>query len=144
MSDEGRFQVAVGAVIRKLPSGEILLIHRADGEYGGGIWEIPIGRIKQFETFTDGLKREVAEETGITAIVIDRLISAFDFMRGDHAAENEVRAVVFAASTEQAKVQLSHEHDDYRWATIDAAIELVTHPGVKHDLQTYKAIYGKE
>lgn len=66
MADEGRFQVAVGAIIQLAKIDKVLLIRRATAQYDGGIWEVPIGRLKQFETFADGLRREVAEETGIT------------------------------------------------------------------------------
>jgi 8-oxo-dGTP pyrophosphatase MutT (NUDIX family) len=140
---EGRFQVAVGAIIRHDTTGKILLIHRTAKQVSGNIWEYPVGRTKQFETLADGLKREVAEETGLTSIDIERPFSTFEFMRGEHAAENEVRAIVYAATTDQDSVQLSDEHDDYQWLTIDEAIALADHSGVKTDLERYRDIYVK-
>jgi len=140
---EGRFQVAVGAIIRNRRTGKILLIHRTAKQVSGNIWEYPVGRTKQFETLVDGLKREVSEETGLTSIDIERPFSAFEFMRGDRAAENEVRAIVFAATTDQDHVRLSDEHDAYQWVTIDEAIAKADHPGVKLDLERYRDIYAK-
>lgn len=140
---EGRFQVAVGAIIRNRTTNKLLLIHRAPTQYGGNIWEFPIGRIKQFETFSEGLKREITEEVGITSIEIGRPVSVFEFMRGEYAAQNEVRAVTFAATTGQGRVVLSEEHDDYRWLTVDEAIAMADHPGVKLDLERYRDIYTK-
>lgn len=137
---EGKFQVAVGAIIRHRPTGRILLIHRAAKQISGDIWEYPIGRTKQFETLIDGLQREIAEETGITSVEIERPFSTFEFMRGEHAAENEVRAIVFAATTDQDDVVLSDEHDAYQWVTVDEAIEIADHPGVKLDLERYRDI----
>lgn len=141
MSDEGKFQVAVGAVIRNQATHKVLLIHRAAAQYGGGIWEIPTGRVRQFETVADALHREVAEETGITDLTIDQPLSVFDFMRGRHAASNEVRGFVFATTTNQNAVVLSKEHDDYQWLAIDDAIEIVGRPGIKHDLEIFRNIY---
>jgi len=140
---EGRFQVAAGAIIRNRRTGKILLIHRTAKQVSGDIWEYPVGRTKQFETLVDGLKREVAEETGLTSIEIERPFSTFEFMRGERAAENEVRAIVFAATTDQDDVQLSDEHDAYKWVTIDEAITMADHPGVKIDLERYRDIYAK-
>lgn len=140
---EGRFQVAVGAIIRHRQTGKVLLIHRTSQQISGDIWEYPIGRTKQFESLADGLKREVAEETGITSIEVERPFSTFEFMRGEHAADNEVRAIVFAATTDQEDVKLSDEHDAYKWVTADEAIAMADHPGVKHDLEVFRDIYGK-
>ena len=140
---EGRFQVAVGAIVRNRRTGKVLLIHRTAKQVSGNIWEYPVGRTKQFETLVDGLKREVAEETGLMSIDIGRPFSAFEFMRGPRAAENEVRAIVFAASTDQHDVQLSDEHDAFQWVTIDEAIAIADHPGVKLDLERYRNLYAK-
>lgn len=140
---EGRFQVAVGAIVRNRQTGKILLIHRTAKQFSGNIWEYPVGRTKQFETLADGLKREIAEETGLTSIEIERPFSAFEFMRGEKAAENEVRAVVYAATTDQENVQLSDEHDAYQWVAIDDAIAMADHPGVRLDLERYRDIYAK-
>jgi isopentenyldiphosphate isomerase len=65
-------------------------------------------------------------------------VSAFEFMRGEHAAENEVRGIVYAAQTNQQDVKLSDEHDDYKWLSIDEAIELAGKPGIKQDLQNFR------
>ncbi len=144
MNDEGRFQVACGAIIHLRGTNKVLLIHRAKTEYGGGVWEFPIGRIKQFESFSDGLRREVIEETGIASIEIQYPVSVFEFMRGPRAAENEVRAVTFAVLTDQEHVTLSPEHDAYKWLSLDEAIALVEHPGIKHDLQTFQKLFSKD
>ena len=137
MAGEGRFQVAAGAIIQHRRSNKVLLIHRSQSQYGGGIWEFPIGRLSQFETFEEGLRREVFEETGISDLVIGGPLSTFDFMRGEHSEENEVRAVVFTAQTKNQDVQLSKEHDAFKWLLIDEAIELATHPGIKRDLSLF-------
>jgi 8-oxo-dGTP pyrophosphatase MutT (NUDIX family) len=134
----GTFQVAAGAVIENVESGNILLIHRAATEYAGNIWEFPIGRLDQFEAFERGLRREVEEETGLTDLSVGNPIGVFEFMRGEHAAENEVRAVVFAARTSQTEVRLSDEHDDFKWLPIDEALALVENPGIRQDLEAFK------
>jgi ADP-ribose pyrophosphatase YjhB (NUDIX family) len=87
MSGEGRFQVAVGAIVQHITTGEVLLIHRSASQYAGDIWEFPIGRLQQFEPFEKGLKREIVEETGLSDVEIGQPISIFEFMRGEESAE---------------------------------------------------------
>src|SRR5581483_1183004 len=140
MIDEGRFQVGAGIVLRNRSNAKILLIHRHCDQYDGDQWEIPAGRLQQFESIESGLRRELLEETGITDVHIGRILRAFEYMRGDRRAENEVIGIVFEGYTSQEDITLSDEHDDYKWLTLDEAIELATIPGVKKDLLAYQAI----
>jgi len=64
-------------------------------------------------------------------------------MRGERAAENEVRAVVFAVSTDQVRITPSEEHTSYKWLTADEAIALVEHPGIKRDLKRFREVYAR-
>jgi 8-oxo-dGTP diphosphatase len=140
MSKEGRFQVGVGVVMEHFESKKILMLHRAPTEYAGNIWELPFGRIEQFESLEIGLKREVAEETGISVVKIGRPIRTFEFMRGQRSADNEVIGIVFEAFTSQEQVTLSHEHDDFKWVSIEEALELAETPGIKGDLIAFQKL----
>lgn len=141
---EGRFQVAAGAIIEHKTDGNILLLQCSERKHiGAGAWEFPIGRLHQFESLEDGLKREVKEETGIDDIEIVALINAFAFMRGEYAAENEVRGIVYWCTTIQRQVTVCDEHTGYDWFDIDEAIEKVDSKGIKLDLQKFKNIREK-
>jgi 8-oxo-dGTP pyrophosphatase MutT (NUDIX family) len=62
---EGRFLVAVGAMIEHVPTGQILLLRRAETvAWLPGVWEDIAGRMKQFEQPEHALRREVYEESG--------------------------------------------------------------------------------
>jgi NUDIX domain len=62
---EGRFLVAVGAMIEHVPTGQILLLRRAETvAWLPGVWEDIAGRMKQFEQPEHALRREVYEENG--------------------------------------------------------------------------------
>ena len=137
MDSEGRFQVAVGAIIEG-PDGSILLIHRSQNQVAGDIWEFPMGRLKQFESFEDGIKREVYEETGLEKVEIGPPVSVFSFMRGGDTAEHEVKGMVFSCKASSSAVKLSDEHVAFKWLPLDEAIAFVQHPGIKHDLVNYR------
>jgi 8-oxo-dGTP pyrophosphatase MutT (NUDIX family) len=52
----------------------ILLLHWRDPITGIEFWEPPGGRREPEETYVDALKRELAEETGLTGVVIDGVL----------------------------------------------------------------------
>jgi len=56
--------VAVGVLLR--PDGSFLLTSRPAGKVYAGYWEFPGGKIEAGETLEQALRRELAEELGIT------------------------------------------------------------------------------
>lgn len=70
MEEKKRVGAGVGALIKK---GDMFLLgHRHDDPdkansalHGEGTWTMPGGRLEFGETFEDGIKREVLEETGM-------------------------------------------------------------------------------
>lgn len=67
-------------------------------------WELPGGHLEVGETFKQGAKREVLEETTIKLSKLKVLRKEKDFC-------------LFAATPKVIKVILSDEHVDYVWAT---------------------------
>lgn len=133
----GRFMVAVGAVIAN-QNGEILLIKRSQKlDWHPGEWEIVYGRIAQHESPESGLVREVSEELGIN-IVTGAPLTCWHIYRGhEETAENELIGITFVATTKKVKIQLSDEHDEYRWVTPADALILINVDGIKRDINAY-------
>jgi len=71
MNMEGRPAASVGVVIVK--DGKVLLGERLSS-HGAGTWQLAGGHIEAGETFEQAALREAAEETGLTDLVIERLI----------------------------------------------------------------------
>lgn len=97
------------------PDGDVLLLR--DGE--GGPWELPGGRIAENEAVGDGLRREIREETGLSARVGDPVYTAA--WRND--ADEGRFVVVYRCQAESREVTLSHEHDDWAWVAPETAAE---------------------
>lgn len=135
---EGKFMVAVGAIIQHSKYKKILLIKRSkDWDFRPGIWEYPIGRMKQFEELDVALHRELAEEIGLQQFTIIKPISVFHFFRGERIAENEVVGIVYWIKTDTEAINLSEEHEEYKWMTIDELKEIKVKSWIRRDINTF-------
>lgn len=83
-----------------------LAIRRRDN----GHWEPPGGVLELGETIEDGLRREVAEETGL-AVEIDHLTGVYKNMSAG------VVALVFRCRTTGGDLRTSDETSAFRWMT---------------------------
>jgi 8-oxo-dGTP diphosphatase len=91
-------------------------------------WELPGGRIKIGESELDALHREMAEETGITAIdnvqPMTMNISKHRFFVSDDQPVGLIFSI-FSGSVRSDVVTLSDDHSDYAWVTPEQAAQLV-------------------
>jgi 8-oxo-dGTP diphosphatase len=125
MSDINQ-RIACKAVIGM---GDKVLVLREASTYVEGTqtgrWHCPGGRINPGEPFVDGLKREIAEETGLTITSFEPFYVGewFPVIKGQ---KNQIVAIFFACTTEATpdSVRLSDEHDSFRWVTADEAAAL--------------------
>lgn len=109
---------------------EILLIHRAPGRLYEGLWQCVTGKLEPDERVVDGALREVAEETRLMQADLEAVYET-DLVNWFH--EGSVDGIwceaVFAARVRPgSEIRLSHEHDDHRWLSTEAARELVIWP----------------
>ena len=135
--EEGRFLVAVGAIIEHAASGRILLLKRSENvAFLPGIWEDIGGRLKQFEEPEQALRREVREESGLEIEII-RPINIFHLFHGETNADNKMIIITYWCRSHSDHVVLSQEHSDYRWLAPREALRLAEHEGVRSDLQAF-------
>ncbi|MFD8316225.1 NUDIX domain-containing protein [Kitasatospora purpeofusca] len=93
--------------------GELLLVRRAATTLLGGLWELPGGGVEADEGLLDTGRRELGEETGITAVRFTAYLGHHDYT---NARGLRVREFLLAAVVDHdPDVLLSPEHDAYRW-----------------------------
>jgi mutator protein MutT len=93
---------------------ELLVVQRAKHDTMPGIWELPGGKLEMGEAVTTGVRREVAEESGL-AVVVHSPLALISSVSG----EVQVIRVAYhcTLSDEHQPVVLSDEHSEYRWVT---------------------------
>lgn len=105
----------VSGILPVRPDGRMLLLQRPTGT-----WEPPAGRLAPGETFEGGATRELYEETGL--LVRPRRIVAT--WVGERPGGGLLAAATYVARVGYAEVNISHEHLDLRWATVEEWLEL--------------------
>jgi dATP pyrophosphohydrolase len=106
-----------------------------------GIWNVPAGQIEDGESFADGAARELMEETGLAAPLIDLDVrDAYEVeprFRALYApGEYSVTVVAYAAEAPEGwEPTLNHEHTEYRWCAFDDALTLLHWPETKGALR---------
>lgn len=120
--DVGRFLGGIAALIYDGGTERYLLLKRSlEKDFGAGNWECVTGRLDQGEGFEEALYREVREEVGLE-IRPSFIVGTTHFYRGEKRPENEMVGVIFCCEVVgETAVQLSREHSEYRWVTLEEA-----------------------
>lgn len=106
MVDTPRHSVSVAGVVIN-DAGKVLIIRRRDN----GHWEPPGGILELGETFDEGVRREVLEETGVH-VNVERLSGVYKNLR------RGVVALVFRCTPLDAAHAHSAEAAEIRWADL--------------------------
>lgn len=100
--------------------GETLVVRRSSD----GAWELPGGRLGPREAVEAGLRREIAEETGL-GVEVGETVHANAWQ---NAADDGRFAVYYTCWTDGRDVGLSEEHESFRWVAYDTAESLLSDP----------------
>jgi 8-oxo-dGTP pyrophosphatase MutT (NUDIX family) len=105
-------QVDVKAVIRNR-QGKFLIVRRK------GRWQAMGGRLEEGERLEEGLRRETAEETGITDLEVGKIVHVDEWFAEPEGELKHIVALFFLCQTKTDEVTLSDEHEDYAWVAPD-------------------------
>ena len=128
--------------MREQKSAGIVLIRNASNKneflllnYPQGHWDFIKGKVEPGETPYETASRETKEETGISDIeFIDGFEESVEY---DFRFKNEdihKKVIFFLAKTNEKKISLSHEHNDFVWLEYDDALKKTTFRNAKNVL----------
>lgn len=108
-------------------SGKILVLRRSqtDTLRPGGT-DFPGGGIEVGETLLDGVVREIKEEIGV---IVDPASLDLSFAATSyHDNKSFIRCLFTGKIDETVSVNLSFEHDEYKWEETSKVIDEFDHP----------------
>jgi 8-oxo-dGTP pyrophosphatase MutT (NUDIX family) len=113
------------------------------------IWEFPKGGVEAGESEAQAAVRELWEEAGIgegQIVLFDgyREEERYVFTQGKGEQRTLIvkKVVYFLAETDEERVIISREAEEYRWATYDEAMRLIRFPGKRRVLEVAEALLG--
>lgn len=117
---------------------ELLLLHRVeDAAKGAGLnvfWQGVSGGIESGEGAMAAALREMEEETAIPPLRVYTLDAMFQLYVADRDRIETV--VVFAAEVEaESEPTLSREHDEWRWASVEQALQVLPFAPQRHAVE---------
>lgn len=112
-------ELSAGAVIVK--DGKYLLLH-----YRAGHWDFAKGHVEKGETPKEAALREIKEETGLDAVLLDGFEDKFKFFFKRDGKLTQKEVILYVAKVQSDQVTISHEHIGFAWLPIDEALVKVT------------------
>ncbi len=127
---------AKGIVLRG--DGAVLLIRRSpESKSDPDRWDLPGGKMDYGERLVDALIREVREETALT-VADPRPFNVTHFQKEPFW----VTSVTFVCRAQPGDVQLSREHSDYAWVSLEDLGSRAYARGILEQLQAYVTFAG--
>ena len=98
-------------------------------QYPQGHWDLPKGHVEDTDDdYIATVRRELAEETGITDIVFDKdFVERTDYTYRHKGRVRQKQVFWFLAETNSLDVSLSREHRGHLWLDWEQAIAQLTH-----------------
>ncbi len=111
----------LGASVVLWRDNTVLLVKRLSGPYGGR-WALPGGNVEFGERLAEAAKRELMEETGISA-TIRNPVGIFEIVMEQPLAAHFV-LMTFAATYEAGEIRPGDDAVEVRWVPGDELSEL--------------------
>ncbi len=110
-----------------------LLLKRAKTKMYEHIWQGVAGKIEKGEKSWETAKRELQEETGLKPnkmFIVDHVSKFYE------QKDDRINLVpVFGIEVNTREVVLSDEHSEYKWVTINEALDLLVWTGQKQAIK---------
>jgi len=120
---------------------ECLTLRRAPGGRCPGSWEVVHGHIERGEAPAEAARRELREETGLTALRLYNLSRVELFYQ--HRQDEVALVPVFVAFVEpEDQVTLSAEHDCSEWLLVEEAGRRLAWPRERRALEDAVILLG--
>lgn len=119
---------------------EYLLLKHTHGDH----WDFPKGKIEFAESTKEAALRELQEETGLEAHIIDDFAFSLSYKCVyDNQLLTKTVSLFLGKIVKNSAVMLSHEHSAYAWLTYSDAYKLLTYHQAKEALMAAHRYIGQ-
>ncbi|QGA80293.1 NUDIX hydrolase [Candidatus Nanohalobium constans] len=115
-------KINVSKTLIRNNDGEFLIVKKSS-DYGwkADKWELPGGKMEEAEDRFEAAKREIRSEANMEIDDLENVV------RMEIEADETVNCFVLYTDSFSGEVELSEEHQDYRWISRDEAREVDWH-----------------
>ena len=133
----------VGVIISLYNSkGQILLAKRAPFKtHAANVWENISGGVEAKEQPIEALDREMCEELGES--VKYRVEDIYNTFQTILQNDRNIIGICFLCEYLGGEINLNEEHTEYKWVSLDEAIQLTDTLGLKEEFKLLKEKYPK-
>ena len=104
---------------------EFLLLQRSKNTKMGNMWNLPGGKVEEYETYEEAIKRELKEETNLDLEELDDF--GYFMSSVEEGREHIARPIFFSGKIREdsiQKIRLDHENSIYGWFIIEEIKEM--------------------
>lgn len=119
--------------------GKFLALQKSENyDWKAGKWELPGGKIKEYEDRFEAGRRELEAETGL------KVQDLKDTVREEIEEFSEEKTIVncwiLHTDSFSGEIELSDEHQDYRWVTAEEFISMDWHRDAGYAIPVMKHV----
>lgn len=142
MKPKVKIEISAGGVVYRISKGIEVILCRHDTLKGNEVWSLPKGWVEKGEKVEHAALREVREETGLDAKIVNKIdtINYWFYNPKEHVRVKKTVYFYLMEATSGDMSRHDFEVKEVRWFPIEEAIAICAYSGERSVLEKVKQI----